>query len=89
MLFRYILRLMGRCLQKRNLNLQRRIGKASQNLRLCLNLRRHQIQNHNLQRTDILRQSSRLRHHENVLILQHGLCRQIILYFNRHVVVSS
>ena len=79
-----ILGLVGAHPHKCDVDLQRRVGKHSQELELCLFLLGHQIQNAQLKRTDILMGSPVFVYDEQILILEYFLYRQIILYFDRH-----
>ena len=75
--------MIGLCLDQVDFNLDRRIGQAAQNLRFCYNFERHQIEQRNPQRTDVLRGGAVLGHDKDVLALQHGTCGQTVGYFDR------
>ena len=77
---------MGRKHQERTVHLQRGVGQGPEQLRLRLFLHRHQVEDENLQRTDLLTQSSRLTHNEYILVFQYLLRRQIVLNLNRHTI---
>ena len=53
-------------LQELYMDLQRRIGQLAQQLRLGYDLRGHQIQDQNIQRTNILMHRAMLCHYENI-----------------------
>ena len=55
---------------KTDLQLQRRIREQTDEVGLCGYLQGHQVQNGNLQGTDILGSSPRIVHHKDILILQ-------------------
>ena len=61
---------MGAGLQQLQFHLQRSVPQQSCQLGFCINLGRHQIQNQNLQRTDILGHGPGIGHDEYVF------CRQ-------------
>ncbi len=84
MLFGNIFRFMRSGLEQLRLDLNRRIAQQTQYLRLCLDLRRHQIENEYFQRAYVLRHSPFLGHNENIFIFQQLVCRQITVYFYRH-----
>ena len=73
-----ILRCMALQLHKADFQLQGRVGKQTNQIRLCGNLQRHQIQNHDSQRTDILRMSAGIVHHKYVFLLQQVNGRQSV-----------
>jgi len=75
-------------LKQLQIDLQRRIGQQPQHLRLRLHLLRHQVQNSDFQRTDILMIRPLLVHDENVFPLQDGVGRQRSRYLNGHTLPS-
>ena len=76
-------------LQKLGLDLKRRVSEKARELSLRCDLCRHQVQNEDLQRAYILRQSPRFGHDKDVLIVK-GLGRgKIRGYFYRHFSTSS
>ena len=70
MLLRNILGLMGGHMHQFKMDLQGCITQQTGKLGLCGNLGRHQVQQHDLQRTDILTGGSAFRHNKNILLLQ-------------------
>ena len=66
------------------MHLQRRVAKQTAELGLCDNLGRHQVQQQDLQRTDILTNGPGLAHDKNVLLLQNAGSGQIIGNLNGH-----
>lgn len=73
----------GLCLDQINLDLDRRIGQAAQDLRFRYDFERHQIEQRNAQRTDVLCGSAVLGHDEYVFAFQYGARRQTVGYFDR------
>lgn len=67
--------MIGLCLDQVDFNLDRRIGQAAQNLRFCYNFERHQIEQRNPQRTDVLRGGAVLSHNEYVFAFQYSARR--------------
>ena len=67
---RRILRRMTTELHKADLQLEGGIRQQTDKVGLCRNLQRHQVENGNLQRTDVLRMGAGIIHHEDVLLLQ-------------------
>ena len=67
MLLRSIGRFVGAGLQKFQFHLQRCISKESCQLCLCIYFSRHQIENQNLQRSDVLCHGAGIGHDEDVL----------------------
>ena len=67
--------MIGLCLDQVDFNLDRRIGQAAQNLRFCYNFERHQIEQRNPQRTDVLRGGAVLGHNEYVFAFQYSARR--------------
>ena len=66
-------RVLGRMaleLHETHFNLQRGVRQQPNQVSLGGYLERHQIENHNFQRTDILHVGTRIVHHEDVLLLQ-------------------
>ena len=70
MLYRCILWSMTLQLHEVNLQLQRRIGEQSHQISFCRDLKWHQVEHTNLQRSDFLTVGTTLIHHENILMLQ-------------------
>ena len=83
-----IFRLMALYCHKGHIHLKRGIGQRTQKLQLCLLLQRHQVQNQDLDRPDILMGCPGLVHYENIFSLQNFFYWKITLYFNRHFKVS-
>ena len=73
-----VLGLVGRHLQQRDVGLQRAVTEAPQDLCLGLHLRGHQVQDEDLQRTDVLGVGPPLSHDEDVLGLQDRSGRQVV-----------
>ena len=69
-LYGRILRGVAFQLHKRDVKLQGRIRQQSYEVGFGRNLQRHQVQDDNLQRTDVLRVGAGVIHHEDVLLLQ-------------------
>ena len=73
----------GRCIfrlvachhQKGDINLQGGVGKGAQKLQLGIFFERHQIQDHNLQRTDVLMNRSCLVHDEYIFAFEYFFYR--------------
>ena len=74
----------GRRLQQLDVDLQRRVGKQAQELRFGFDLGRHQVENQNLQRADILRLRARFGHDENVFAFEPLFCGQPVVDFDGH-----
>ena len=79
-----ILGLVGSGVHQFQIHLQGRIAQQTTQLRFRGNLGGHQIQQHNLQRTNVLGQRPVLRHNKNILLLQRFRCRQIVGDSDRH-----
>ena len=75
-----ILGFMRSDLQEKNIHLKRGIGKAPQDLELGLLLVGHQIQDDDLQWSDVLILRTRTVHDEYVFVLQSFRCRKLIRY---------
>ena len=69
---------------KCDVDLKRRIGERAQQLQFRILLQWHQIQNCDVDRTDILMYRTVLIHDEYIFPLQNFSCRQVTLYFNWH-----
>ena len=69
-LYRRILGGMALDLHKGDLYLKRCIRKQPHQVCFCRNLQRHQVQNYNPQRTDVLLRSTGSVNHENIFFLQ-------------------
>ncbi len=69
---------------KGDVKLQRRVREHPQELQLRILLLGHEIQNTDLQRTDVLMGRPLLFHHKQILFLQNLPDRKIVLHFNRH-----
>ena len=67
---RGILRGMSLYLHKVELYLQRGITQQTDQVCLCCDLQRHQVQHHHAQRADILFRSPQRIHHEDVFLLK-------------------
>ena len=65
-------------------DLQRRIAEQARKLRFGRDLRRHQIQDQQPKRTDILRDGPRFRDNKNVFALERSSGRKQIRYFDWH-----
>ena len=70
-----VLRLVGRHGHKGDLRLNRKVRQHTENIKLCILLQRHQVQNRDPQWSDLLRLRPFLIHHEDVLVLQDMLRR--------------
>ena len=79
-----ILRLMALHSHKSHINLQWCVGKRTQKLQFCLLFQRHQIQDQNLDWTDILMHGTFFIHHKYIFSLKDLLYWQIPLCFDRH-----
>ena len=84
MTHRSILGLMALHCHKSHIYLQRSVGKGTQKLQFCLLLQRHQIQDQDLNRTDILMGCTGFIHHKYIFFFQNFFYGQIALYLNRH-----
>ena len=84
MLSRGVFRFMRSRLQQLYLHLKRRVAQQAQQLCFGFNFGRHQVENQNPQRPDILRKGARFRHDENILQLQAMPGRQLIINFDWH-----
>ena len=62
-------------LQKIDLDLQRRIGKLTQDLRFRFDLGGHQVQDEHAQGANILMDRAMFGHHEDILTFKHACCR--------------
>ena len=78
-----ILGMIGFGLNQIDLDLDRRIGQAAQDLRFCDDLERHQVKQRNMQWPDVLCGGAVLGHDENVFTLENGTRRQTVGYFDR------
>ena len=85
---RCILGFMALHSHKCHIHLQRCIGKRTQKLQLCFFFQRHQIQDQNLDRTDILVHGTFFVHYKYIFSLQDLLYRKIPLCFDRHCLPS-
>ena len=77
MLLRHVVSLVCRRLQQLQLNLQRSISQQARQLCLRIDLCRHQVQQQNVQRTDVLGHRPGIRHHEYVFLCQRIYRRKI------------
>ena len=84
MILRRVGGLIGAGLHQIHLDLKRSVGKAAQDLRFSSDFGRHEIEQGDAQRTNILCHRAVLRHYKNVLALKNCAGRQTVLYFNRH-----
>lgn len=71
-------------LKELHIGLQRAVAQASEDLRLGLDLRRHQVHDKYVQRTDVLRLCAGCGHDEDVLGLEDARRREVIRYVDRH-----
>ena len=65
-------------LDQRDIDLQRRVGKQTDELRFGLDLGRHEVENGDLNGTDILTHRALMRHDEDILLLQHIKSRDVL-----------
>ena len=72
---------------KGNIHLKRRVGDHAQQIQLRVLLLGHQIQDRNLQRTDILMNCPCLVDHEQIFLFENFSDRKVILNLNRHVLL--
>ena len=70
------------------MHLQRRVAQQTAELGLRDDLRGHEIQQHDLQRADVLGLCPGLSHDENVFLLQNARCRQVVGNLNGHTLSS-
>ena len=70
-----MLRLVGRHGHKGDLCLNREVRQHAEDIELRVLLQRHQVQNRDPKRSDLLRLRSLLIHHKDVLVLQDMLRR--------------
>ena len=70
-----MLRLVGRHGHKGDLRLNREVRQHAEDIELRVLLQRHQVQNRDSKRSDLLRLRSLLIHHKDVLVLQDMLRR--------------
>ena len=70
--------------QKRHVHLQGRIAEQAQQLRFRGDLGRHQVNDGNLQRPDVLTVGAAFRHDKNVFAFQYRAGRQIFRNLNGH-----
>ena len=82
MIFRCVFGVVALGLDQIDLDLNRGIGQATQDLRFCDDFKWHQVEQRNAQRPDILRCGTVLGHDENVFTFQHGSRRQTVGYFD-------
>lgn len=66
-------------------DLDRRITKQPGQLRFGFDLGRHQIQEHHMQWTDILRKRPLFCHHKDVFLIERLCCRKILRNLDGHV----
>ena len=74
-------RILGRMtlqLHEAHLQLQRGVRQETDKVCLCRYLQRHEVENDNLQRTDVLHVGTRIVHHEDILMLQQFYGRQTV-----------
>ena len=69
-------------------HLQGSVSQKPQQLSFCGNLGRHEIDNGNLQGTNILLSSTLLCHDKYIFLFQHRTGWQVGLYLNRHSSLS-
>ncbi len=84
MVRRRVGRLVGRGLNQVDFNLNRRVGQTAQNLRFRHDFGRHQIEQPDPKRTNVLCRRPVVRHDENIFALQYGAGGQAVFYDNRH-----
>ena len=70
--------------QKRHVHLQGRIAEQAQQLRFRGDLGRHQVDDGDLQRPDILTVGAAFRHDKNIFAFQYRAGRQIFRNLDRH-----
>ena len=87
-IFGSVFRFVGVGVHQHQLHLQGRVAQQAAELCFRVDLGRHQVQQHDLQRTDVLRDGAGLGHHENIFFGQRFGRGQIIGYTNRHGAVS-
>ena len=85
----HVFRVMAGHAQQRYLDLQRRVRKLAQNLRLGGDLGGHEVQQHHAQRADVLVHGAVLRHDEDVFLRQQIGGRQRVGNANGHGVLVS
>ena len=67
-----------------HIHLKRRVGQRSQKLKFRFLFQRHQIQDQDLDRADILMDRPFFIHHKNIFSFQYFFYRKVTLYLNRH-----
>ncbi len=77
-------RFVARGLEQRQVDLQGGVREKPDQLGLGRNLGRHQVQDRDTERTDVLRRSAFLIHHEDILVFQRLLCREFSRDPDRH-----
>ncbi len=70
-------------------NLQGSVAQKTRELNFCLDFFGHQVDQEDLERTDILGDSASLGHDEDVFLMQNINGWQPVGYFNRHGILSS
>ena len=71
MVFRRVCRFMSCCLNQVDLNLDRRVGKTAENLCFRNDFGRHEIEDRNAERADVLGGRAMVRHDKDVFAFQH------------------
>lgn len=71
-------------LHKVDFNLKRSVGQAAQDLSLGHDLERHEVEQADAQRTDILGERTVLGHNKYIFAFQHSACRKAVGNFDRH-----
>ena len=80
-----VFRHMGGGLQQLDFHLQGRVAENPQELCFRLNLGRHQIEQQNPKRTNVLSHGAPLGHDEDIFIFQYRLRRQLVRNLDRHI----
>ena len=79
-----------RCgLNQIDLDLKRRVGQTAEQLRFRRDFGRHQIEQTDFQRTDVLCHGTVLCHHEYVFALQNGTGGETVFDFDWHNILNS
>ena len=81
---RRVLALVRLGVHERDVDLQRRIGEKAHELRFRFHLGRHEIQDGDLQRADVLRERPLVAHNENILLLERRISGYILGNDDRH-----
>ena len=81
-------RLMRLCHHERDVDLQRCIGQLAQDLEFRILLQRHEVEDHDLDRTDVLMDRPVLIHHEYIFSFKDLLYRKSVSDFDRQLYYS-